>query len=733
MFVMGGIMLLIPVSIHEEGFGFSGKIEHRVPLWTALDRLSGNGPWIVLGYFNNVLYANERLGKAVSDEEMLPFQSTVARCDLHDMKTTGAFFTWNNKQPSETRIFSRIDRVLANSDWLALWSDWLSHYQPEGTFDHCPCIVSCGESCKRRKRYFKFFNMWSRVEEFGELVKEYWQMQITGTPMYIMARKLKMLKPCPRSLNRGLFSDIERNTDVAFNLLIDCQLQLQNDPTNVILMDKEKQLRESYQLMKESRTDFLKQKAKCAWAREGDTNSAMFYQALQHRQMHNKVLHIESMSGVDCRDPDDILKAFLAYYETLLRSSAPTSGFYKSIVTQGVTLDESDWLGLCSIPTEEEIRKVVFSIPNEKSPSPDGLSGCLPKIINPAQCAFIKGRSILVNIFISQDLVRLYERKSASPRCLMKVDLRKAYDSIEWDFVANMSLRMTHLMFADDLLLFYKGEVLKGTGFKKGSLPFKYLGVNISHKRLTKSDCNNLVDMMIFVLPIGAVDRIQALCRNFLWEGSDKYSKAPLVNWNVLCQSKEHGGLGLIDSKQWNIEAIGKLVWWLATKQDHLWIRWVDNVYLKGKDWMLYEPFPSSSWAWRKICDVKNIYKPGYAQGKWCGDDCYTIANGYDWLRQEHLLKVQWYSVVWNRYNVPKWSFTMWLQQQQRLLTLDRLTKMGMEVPTECFLCGTAPESHSHLFSECVYTLKCHQLLADWLQLPKRDIVNCVKIAKKHG
>ncbi|XP_074301572.1 uncharacterized protein LOC141632972 [Silene latifolia] len=314
------------------------KIEHMVPLWTAIDRLSGNGPWIVLGDFNNVLYANERLGKAVSDEEMLPFQSTVARCDLQDMKTSGAFFTWNNKQPSETRIFSMIDRVLVNSDWLALWSDWMAHYQPEGTFDHCPCIVSWGESCKGRKRYFKFFNMWSKVEEFGELVKENWQMQINGTPMYIMARKLKMLKPCLRSLNRGLFSDIERNADVAFNLLIDCQLQLQKHPTNVVLMDNEKQLRESYQLLEESKTDFLKQKAKCAWAREGDTNSATFHQAIQQRQMHNKVLQIESMSGVDCRDPDDILKAFLEYYETLHESSAPTSTFYKSIVTQGVTL-----------------------------------------------------------------------------------------------------------------------------------------------------------------------------------------------------------------------------------------------------------------------------------------------------------------------------------------------------------------------------------------------------------
>ncbi|XP_074301566.1 uncharacterized protein LOC141632967 [Silene latifolia] len=90
---------------------------------------------------------------------------------------------------------------------------------------------------------------------------------------------------------------------------------------------------------------------------------------------------------------------------------------------------------------------------------------------------------------------------------------------------------------------------------------------------------------------------------------------------------------------------------------------------------------------------------------------------GYDWLR----------------YNVPKWSFTVWLQQQQRLLTLDRLGRMGMEVPTECFLCGTTPETHSHLFTECVYALKCHQLIADWLHIPKSDIADCVKMAKKHG
>ncbi|XP_074274081.1 uncharacterized protein LOC141597513 [Silene latifolia] len=148
------------------------KIEDRVPLWNALLRNRVTGPWIVLGDFNNVMFSNERLGGIVKDDEMFPFQSTVNNCDLHDMKTTGAFFTWNNKQPSATRVFSRIDRVLINGDWLNLWPDWVAHFQPEGEFDHCPCVVFCGEMPKGKKRPFKFFNMWTKVEEYNVLVAQ---------------------------------------------------------------------------------------------------------------------------------------------------------------------------------------------------------------------------------------------------------------------------------------------------------------------------------------------------------------------------------------------------------------------------------------------------------------------------------------------------------------------------------------------------------------------------------
>ncbi|XP_074290976.1 uncharacterized protein LOC141617708 [Silene latifolia] len=66
------------------------------------------------------------------------------------------------------------------------------------------------------------------------------------------------------------------------------------------------------------------------------------------------------------------------------------------------------------------------------------LSGLLVDLININQSAFVKDREIVDNILICQDLVRLYGRKCCTPRAMLKVDLKKAYDTIEWAFLRDM-------------------------------------------------------------------------------------------------------------------------------------------------------------------------------------------------------------------------------------------------------------------------------------------------------
>lgn len=66
------------------------------------------------------------------------------------------------------------------------------------------------------------------------------------------------------------------------------------------------------------------------------------------------------------------------------------------------------------------------------------LAQIMPYIINENQGAFVKNRSIVDNVLISQEIIRHYNRKNASPRCLMKIDIKKAYDSVDWEFIAEL-------------------------------------------------------------------------------------------------------------------------------------------------------------------------------------------------------------------------------------------------------------------------------------------------------
>uniref|UniRef100_A0A803Q614 Reverse transcriptase domain-containing protein n=1 Tax=Cannabis sativa TaxID=3483 RepID=A0A803Q614_CANSA len=66
------------------------------------------------------------------------------------------------------------------------------------------------------------------------------------------------------------------------------------------------------------------------------------------------------------------------------------------------------------------------------------LSEVLPDIVDSNQGAFIKHRSWAHNIMIFQDLLKGYTRKNISARCIMKIDLSKAYDMVDWEFVEDL-------------------------------------------------------------------------------------------------------------------------------------------------------------------------------------------------------------------------------------------------------------------------------------------------------
>lgn len=81
------------------------------------------------------------------------------------------------------------------------------------------------------------------------------------------------------------------------------------------------------------------------------------------------------------------------------------------------------------------------------------LSQVLPDIISPTQGAFVAGRSILHNVLICQDLIKHYTKRNTRPSCLMKLDLKKAFDTVEWKFIEEVMLELGFSTFFVDLIM----------------------------------------------------------------------------------------------------------------------------------------------------------------------------------------------------------------------------------------------------------------------------------------
>lgn len=63
------------------------------------------------------------------------------------------------------------------------------------------------------------------------------------------------------------------------------------------------------------------------------------------------------------------------------------------------------------------------------------LQGLLSAVIGHSQSAFLPGRSLAENVLLATEMVHGYNRLNISPRGMLKVDLKKAFDSVKWEFV----------------------------------------------------------------------------------------------------------------------------------------------------------------------------------------------------------------------------------------------------------------------------------------------------------
>ncbi|XP_074293046.1 uncharacterized protein LOC141619942 [Silene latifolia] len=215
--------------------------------------------------------------------------------------------------------------------------------------------------------------MWGKADGFILRIKEVWDSNVNGTLMFCIVKKMKAVKKVLKGLNKECYSDIEVKTEEAAMILNEIQKNIRDDLMNPILITKERAAMETLRELNKANYSFLQQKAKLKWTDEGDMNSAYFHASLKKRCIETLSFKLKTNEGIVCRC-SSIQDAFLEYYQGLLGSKKDNENVRAAVLEYGKYCTE-DHITILNKPVlYEEIKQMVFSIPIDKTPGPDGYS-----------------------------------------------------------------------------------------------------------------------------------------------------------------------------------------------------------------------------------------------------------------------------------------------------------------------------------------------------------------------
>ncbi|KAJ6889557.1 hypothetical protein NC652_030338 [Populus alba x Populus x berolinensis] len=379
---------------------------------------------------------------------------------------------------------------------------------PRSISDHSGIILRLQQPNQLKHTLFKFLNIWADRSDFLDIVASSWQFPLSGNPMYQLTTKLRRLKTELRKLHYNSTSNLPDRVGQAKSAWDAAQLYLDEHPLLDEAKIAERTLATEYQQLCKAEESYYKQKSRIQWLHLGDRNTAFFHKSLLHRQVRNRIHSLQDESGNTVHDPQELGKLASNYFEHLLSAPQPllperVGNFFPK------TISESSKASAVAPITSEDIKAALFSIPDTKSPGPDGYNAlffkksweiikedfiaairyffnnnslprcvtatrvalvpkkehpqclndyrpisccnviykCIAKllvvrlktaltdVVGPSQTTFIPGRNISDAILLTQELMHNYHHEKGPPRCAIKIDLKKAFDTVRWVYI----------------------------------------------------------------------------------------------------------------------------------------------------------------------------------------------------------------------------------------------------------------------------------------------------------
>ncbi|XP_074298706.1 uncharacterized protein LOC141629630 [Silene latifolia] len=304
---------------------------------------------------------------------MLDFNDCLATCHLDDLTCIGYDMTLTNKQDPLSRVWSKLDRVLANPCWITLFPNSFAHFQEPGLSDHSPVLVHVSQDKKVVKR-FSFMNCWVDHPDYIQTVKDAWISPKKGSPMYYFFEKLKSVNHALTHFHKQHLSNISHRVQSAKIALVECQKNLASNPFSTALIQEERHLIASYSKLREHEFSILSQRAKIKDIQDSDCSSKYFFAKISERTHQQVIGAINDKHGHLHMGFLPVSKAFQDYYQDLLGQSSPVTALDTAFISAGVVVTPSDSLLLTREITPTKIRDALFSMDSNSSLGIDGFS-----------------------------------------------------------------------------------------------------------------------------------------------------------------------------------------------------------------------------------------------------------------------------------------------------------------------------------------------------------------------
>ncbi|GJR00895.1 RNA-directed DNA polymerase, eukaryota, reverse transcriptase zinc-binding domain protein [Tanacetum coccineum] len=618
-----------------------------------------NEPWVVLGDFNVTLNVDESSNSfGVIDKDMDVFRKVLFDLCLDDIISYRMFYTWTQKRMNPSSgILRKLDWVLGNPSFLTSYDSCFAKFLPYMTSDHYPALIVYPDIKSTKPKSFRFMNFLADKPEFLTTVKNNWGIEVNGFRMFVLTKRLKNMKRYMRNLNR-VNGNVFDKVKVLRVELKRMQTSVDKELDNIHLMEEEYVYCKAYKeaIIFKSRIEEVYDAQGNKYV--GDTIASKFVEHFQKfLGFEDEVFPIEDLDGLfikkldsQCADSmvrpilDDEIKHAMFSIEDdkaaeFFASSKLLGEFNANLISLvpklKTPLKITDYRPIaCGNVVYKCISKVIVN----------RLKEGLGSIIDCNQSAFILGRQISDNILLAQEFVNGYSCKGGALKCAFKVDIEKAYDTVSWEFLktalikfgfhasmikwimvclttASFSIcingavhgffkgkrglrqgdpmspriKLTHLCFADDLLMLCHGDLISASILRRALDEFSMSsGLYPNMSKITTFYGNvpeSIKGEIHLVMPFRVLVE-----KNFVWSKDESGKGIASVALKDVCRPKEQG-------------------------KDSLWVKWLNVYRIKGNCIWDLKVKKNFSWNLKQILSLRdNIrrnvgYKIGNGRG----------------------------------------------------------------------------------------------------------------------